>query len=332
MKRFMKAIAAIMLMTAAVCTAGCTKEGNKDVKVTTNAPQNITQTSATISGEVEVVADGITITEKGVCWGTSKNPTVSDNHMASDGRGVTVSCTITGLEPGTTYHVRVYATDGSEYYYGTDQSFTTEGNLGGGDDHAWVDLGLPSGTLWATCNVGANSPEGYGDYFAWGETEPKAIYDWNTYKYCNGDYNQLTKYCSRSDYGYNDFTDNLTVLQPSDDVATVNWGEEWCIPTANQWLELLDNVPNTWITQNGVNGWLFSANNGNSLFLPAAGCHWNDELRDVGLYGGYWSSLLYTDWPAYAEYLHLIGSNNCYVDYGRCNGQSVRAVRSSRQK
>lgn len=78
----------------------------------------------------------------------------------------------------------------------------------------YVDLGLPSGTLWATCNVGADTPEGYGDYFAWGETQPKTTYNWSTYRYCNGDYVKLTKYCGNSSYGYNGFTDDLTVLQP----------------------------------------------------------------------------------------------------------------------
>ena len=90
--------------------------------------------------------------------------------------------------------------------------------------HEWVDLGLPSGTLWATCNVGASSPEGYGDYFAWGETEPKDYYDWSTYKWCNGNEVTLTKYCTDSFFGYNGFTDGKTELDPEDDAAYVNWG------------------------------------------------------------------------------------------------------------
>ena len=106
------------------------------------------------------------------------------------------------------------------------------GDIGGNtyNGHEYVDLGLPSGTLWATCNVGADTPEGYGDYFAWGETTPKTTYNWNTYKYCNGGegLNTLTKYCSDSNFGYNGFTDNLTVLQlMDDDAATVNWGSGW---------------------------------------------------------------------------------------------------------
>lgn len=136
MQKFMRAIAAIMLTVAVVIAAGCNKQENNNVKVTTHAPQDITATTATISGEVDVVTSGISITEKGVCWGTSKNPTVSDNHMASNGRGVNVTCTITGLEPSTNYHVRVYATDGTEFYYGTDQGFTTLESGGGGNDGA----------------------------------------------------------------------------------------------------------------------------------------------------------------------------------------------------
>ena len=112
----------------------------------------------------------------------------------------------------------------------------TKDNGGNGTykGHDYVDLGLPSGTMWATCNVGAESPDQYGDYFAWGETTPKDTYNWNTYLYSNGDYNQLTKYCSQSDFGFNGFTDNLKTLQPSDDAATTNWGEAGALqPTTN---------------------------------------------------------------------------------------------------
>ena len=196
--------------------------------------------------------------------------------------------------------------------------------------HEFVDLGLPSGTLWATCNVGAETPEGYGDYFAWGETEPKTTYNWNTYQHCNGVLDQLTKYCNDSDYGYNGFTDDLTVLQPSDDAATANWGSGWCMPTADQWRELRDNTSAAWTTHNGVNGRLFAAPNGNSLFLPAAGDRWGDELLYVGEDGGYWSSSLGTHDtadPAGAWNFDLDGM--CYDD--RAIGLSVRAVCFSRQ-
>ena len=101
-------------------------------------------------------------------------------------------------------------------------------------EHEWVDLGLPSGTLWATMNVGASSPEGYGDNFAWGETAPKNVYNWSTYQWCMGSYDTFTKYCNISSYGYNGFTDNKLELDPEDDAATANWGPEWCMPSQEQ--------------------------------------------------------------------------------------------------
>ena len=206
------------------------------------------------------------------------------------------------------------------------------GNNSGGNGvyngHEYVDLGLPSGLLWATCNVGADKPEEYGDYFAWGETAPKAIYNLTTCFFCNDD--QFIKYCSNSSYGYNGFTDTLTILQPSDDAATANWGSGWCMPTADQWRELKDNTITQWATQNGIDGLLLIAPNGNSLFLPAAGYRWNDELYYVGL-GTYWSCLLNTDYPSDAWFFDF-NSNYCNMgNSGRDRGRSVRAVHPAPQ-
>ena len=195
--------------------------------------------------------------------------------------------------------------------------------------HEYVDLGLPSGLLWATCNVGADSPEDYGDYFAWGETQPKSTYNWSTYQYCNDYYNTLTKYCNNSGYGYNGFTDNLTTLLPEDDAATANWGDGWRMPTNEEWQELYNNTTVTWTQQNGVNGRLFTAANGNSLFLPAAGYRGGVSLNGAGTLDYCWSSSLYTDSPNYAWYFYF--SSDLYdMHYygGRCVGQSVRPVRS----
>ena len=198
-------------------------------------------------------------------------------------------------------------------------------------DHPYVDLGLPSGLLWATCNVGADNPEDYGDYFAWGETQPKDTYNWSTYQYCNGSYNTLTKYCSNSSYGYNGFTDNLTTLLPEDDAATANWGADWRMPTKEEWQELYDNTTCVWTTQNGVNGRLFTASNGNSLFLPAAGYRIGSSLNYAGSYGYYWSSSLSTDYPSYAWSLDFLSVNYDMYNRYRYYGQSVRPVCSSRQ-
>ena len=104
-------------------------------------------------------------------------------------------------------------------------AFGNKGSDNGSTETAeWVDLGLPSGLLWAACNLGASSPEEYGDYYAWGETTTKEVYNWSMYKYSNGDYDQLTKYCNSSSYGHNGFTDNLTTLDAMDDAATQKLG------------------------------------------------------------------------------------------------------------
>lgn len=193
----------------------------------------------------------------------------------------------------------------------------------------WVDLGLPSGLLWATRNVGASRPEDYGDYFAWGETTPKDNYSWETYRYANGNKDQLTKYCNYSGSGYNGFSDNLTTLQPSDDAAKANISGSW-MPTFGEWQELLNNCTWTWTTRNGVNGYQVKGPNGERLFLPAAGNRWDGNTLNVGSYGYYWSSSLFEDRPYYAWYL---GFNSVDVGWSyndRDDGFSVRPVRSAR--
>lgn len=198
--------------------------------------------------------------------------------------------------------------------------------------HEYVDLGLPSGTLWATCNVGASKPEEYGNYYAWGETSTKSTYNWDTYKYSNGSEDKLTKYCNKKKNGDKRFRDNLTVLQASDDAATVNWGNGWCMPTIAQWEELLSNTTMTMTTQNGVNGRLFKASNGNSLFLPAAGSRHGGNLNKAGSNGYYRSSSLYTDSPDFAWGFYFYP--NYWYKFGRDRivrdgGLPIRAVRSS---
>ena len=251
-----------------------------------------------------------------VTW-TSSNEAVAE--VNSTGR-VTANaygtCTIT-----------CSATDGSGVKATCQVTVSSSGQQG---NHEYVDLDLPSGTKWATCNVGASKPEEYGDYFAWGETITKSTYDWSTYKWCKGSETTMTKYCTLSDYGYNGFTDNLTELQPEDDAATANWGSGWKMPSRDQIIELVNDEYTTWEwTQlNGVYGRkVTSKSNGNSIFLPAAGRRWLGGLYDAGSYGYYWSSSLYPYYDGYAYYLFFdSGSWNCYY-YGRSNGRSVRAVR-----
>ncbi len=194
----------------------------------------------------------------------------------------------------------------------------------------WVDLGLPSGLLWAACNLGASSPEEYGDYYAWGETTTKEVYNWSTYKYCNGDHGQLTKYCNNSSCGYNGFTDNLTTLEAMDDAATQKFGSGARMPTKAEWKELINNTIAEWTTQNGVNGRKFTAFNGKSLFLPAAGYRWDGELDYAGENGNYWSSSLNESYPGSAWYFYFDSDDQLMHGSYRYFGQSVRPVRSAR--
>ena len=198
----------------------------------------------------------------------------------------------------------------------------------GGDIHEYVDLGLPSGTLWATCNVGANSPEDYGDYFAWGETAPKEMYNWNTYKWCEGSFNTLTKYCKESDNGYKGFTDGKSELDLEDDAAYVNWGTLWRMPTIEQQKELVNNCDWTWTTHNGVDGRLVTGPNGNTLFLPAAGTYWSNSLNGVGNWGRYLSRNLDNAYSFHACYMYFTSGVLQWYNYDyRYEGYSVRAVR-----
>ena len=191
------------------------------------------------------------------------------------------------------------------------------------NSHDWVDLGLPSGLKWATCNVGANAPEEYGDYFAWGEVEPKTTYDWSTYKWCNGSYDTQTKYCTDSSYGT---VDNKTVLDKEDDAAAVNWGGKWRMPTKAEQNELRQQCTWTWTSKGGVNGYQVTGPNGKSIFLPAAGYRIDISLYSVGSYGYYWSSSLSTDYPDYAYNLDF-GSGYVHWNFdGRYYGGGVRPV------
>ena len=300
--------------------------------VSTAEVTDITATTATCGGTI-ATDGGLAITARGVCWSTSHNPTLGDSHT-TDGTGTgSFTSTITGLNASTTYYVRAYASNSLVTIYGGEQSFTTEAGGGSGGDHAYVDLGLPSGLLWATCNVGADNPEDYGDYFAWGETQPKDTYSWSTYQYCNGGdgWNTLTKYCNNSSYGYNGFTDDLTSLLPEDDAATANWGSDWRMPTKEEWQELYNNTTHTWTTQNGVNGRLFTASNGNSLFLPAAGYRNYSSFVSAGSYGNYWSSSLIAGSPNYAWYFYFYSGSYYVNSDDRIYGLSVRGVRVGSQ-
>ncbi len=199
------------------------------------------------------------------------------------------------------------------------------------NDHEFVDLGLPSGLLWATCNIGANSPEEYGDYFAWGETEPKDNYSWLSYKHAElrlyhsydkaieamkeidqewfeddpyGDWEMykqsndskyyITKYCNEHRYG---LVDNFITLKLEDDAAHKNWGDSWRMPNLEEYEELLEYCKWEWSKQNNINGFRVIGPTGNSIFLPAAGAKQENAVICDGTNGLYWSSSLYRRGP-----------------------------------
>lgn len=224
------------------------------------------------------------------------------------------------------------AADGSGTAYADQSTITPIANVNLyaqwlAPEHEYVDLGLPSGTLWATMNVGADSPEDYGDYFAWGETEPKEVYNWSTYKWCNGSSTTQTKYCTSSSYGT---VDNKTVLDLADDAANANWGGDWRMPTDEEREELQNTSYTTWTwtTKNGVQGYKVASKiNGNSIFLPAAGYRFNSELYDAGFEEGYyWSSSLNTSVSDYAFYFLFNWTIVDYSSHFRYYGLSVRPV------
>ena len=198
---------------------------------------------------------------------------------------------------------------------------------------AYVDLGLPSRTLWANCNVGTNKPEGLGDYFAWGEVTPKTTYSWANYAHCNGAANQLTKYCNDPAYGYNHFTDTLTVLDRPDDAGWCNFDSNLGprLPSQEQWQELFQHTTHTWTTLNGVEGVRFEANNGNSIFLPAAGMR-HDGGNTVGVEHGYYWLNSFDEGNPTSAWNFMIGADldvigNSTSTAPRNVGFSVRPVR-----
>lgn len=190
-----------------------------------------------------------------------------------------------------------------------------EDHISGGSDisgvayngHEYVDLGLPSGLKWATCNVGASYPDEYGDYYAWGEIETKSDYSSDNYK-ANG-------------IDVDDISGNAQY-----DVARAKWGGSWRMPTKDECLELIDNCTWSWTTQYGREGYKVVGPNGNSIFFPAAGYRNGANLYDRGSYGYYWSSSLYGDNDSGAYSLYFGGGIYRWYYSLRYYGRSVRPV------
>ena len=272
--------------------------------VTTTIVTNVTSTTATSGGNV-TDDGGATVTARGVCWSTSPDPTIDDN-KTTDGNGTgAFTSQLTNLTHSTTYYIRAYATNSEGTSYGEQKYFSTlsDGMING---HQYVDLGLSSGLKWATCNVGADSPEDYGNYYAWGETETKAEYTQD---------NSVTFGQQLSDISGN----------AQYDAATANWGGSWRTPTKDEIRELIYNCNWTPETQNGVDGFKVTGNNGNYIFIPASGYRDGSSLY---IYGEcyYWSS---TPRQYGVEFANILYSDTEFqsedVNY-RYRGLTIRPV------
>ena len=203
-------------------------------------------------------------------------------------------------------------------------------------DYAYVDLGLS--VKWAKCNVGADSVHHYGNYYAWGEVEPKEVYSWSAYKFMDSSINDkkgITKYTVADgqtegvwyDSEGNFIGDNKTTLEKEDDAAAVNMGGSWRMPTSAEQDELRTKCTWTWTTLNGVNGYNIVGSNGNSIFLPVAGRRYNSDLSSVGETGFYWSSSLYKyRYSQIADFLYFYSDGIIWNYTDRYYGQSVRGV------
>ena len=286
--------------------------------VTTTEVTGITCLTAVSGGEVTF--DGnVKVTVRGICWSTRQNPTIEDS-KTNKGSGVgTYTYKMTNLELNTKYYVRAYATNEVGTSYGEEVSFTTlaaySPATGSSNGYGYVDLGLS--VKWATCNVGATSPEGFGKYYACGETTTKAEYNSS---------NCPTYGLSKSELKSQGYIDSEGNLTPQYDAATANWGGTWRMPTYAELKELNTQCTWEWINTNGVEGYSVIGPNGNSIFLPAAGRRDGSSLFYAGSYGYYWSSTPYDYFVNGAYYLYF---DSCILNmnYGyRYYGQSLRPV------
>ncbi len=204
-----------------------------------------------------------------------------------------------------------------------------KGVSGTENNHPYVDLGLPSATLWAHMNVGASKAHEPGKYFAWGETSTKNAYDWSSYKYCeNGNKRKITKYCTNGEYGA---VDGLVTLQPEDDAATAMMGGRWRTPTQKEAQELIQNCKWTWGEVEGVLGYTIEGPNKNTIFMPISGCRMYDEPIPVGSKsdGFYWTASLEQN-ENKSIYAMGINFNKSFYEKitgsSRYSGRVVRAV------
>lgn len=285
-------------------------------KATTGECLENSQRSATVSCTYENVP------ENGICGVkyTWPNGSISKDIGRVEG---TQKIQLSSLEPSTDYYYQAFIKIGDEYVMAEEtKSFTTKPvltQLCPDNNHPHlIDLGLPSGTKWSCCNVGASNPEETGGYYAWGETKEKDEYVWENYSH----YDQST-YTSYSNSGFINIGSDIS--NSSYDVAHTEWKESWQMPTAEQYNELINKTTSTWTNQNGVNGMKFIGLNGNSIFIPAAGDKWNKDSFDKGERGSYWSSTQHG--AKEAAWCFFVNSEGTSVDANtRYGGMTVRPV------
>ncbi|MBQ6800618.1 MAG: hypothetical protein IJP08_05875 [Bacteroidaceae bacterium] len=289
------------------------KDFRLDVVMETGNASSVTKNSAEVSGSADGLESAEMLCELGVCYNTAGNPTFNNSQFVTSGRKASgdFSITLNDLKPNTTYYYVTCLMIDGEYFYGDVRSFKTEKSDEPTPGEA-IDLGLS--VKWASHNVGASSPEGYGGYYAWGETEEKSSYYWGDYKYCNN---------STGDFDY--IGSNISGTQY--DVAHVKWGGSWRMPTRDEIKELVNKCTWKWTSLNGVNGQLVTGPNGNSIFLPAAGDRRGTDLHNRGSYGYYWSATLGGSNGDYAYDLYFLSDGSYWVDWNdRDFGRSVRPV------
>ena len=298
----MKCLRYIVLMLSVLLVAACEQLSLPDTELILAKQRIVETTESSAVIEIEFHPTAATIQTVTACYtgGLKKEMT----HV----KGLVYRVELKNLQSNTEYHVYYEVSNVfSTVVVNANCSFITV-ESGEKPDNPntptvtpeYVDLGLPSGVKWATFNVGATKPEEYGDYFAWGETEPKELYDESTYS------------------------------EKEEDAATANWGSEWRMPTQAEQDELRTECSWTWMTENDVNGYKVVGPNGNSIFLPAAGYCSGSSLYNVGHKGFYWASSLYTGNTSYAYYLSFTYNDVSRYSNDRCYGQSIRPVYDAR--
>jgi uncharacterized protein YjdB len=236
---------------------------------------------------------------------------------SNDSIATVVDGVVKGIDVGTAT-ITCVSTDGSDVQFSFDVNVT----------HGYVDLGLPSGTLWATCNIGASSPEDYGNYLAWadpvGSDEGKTRFYWTDYKYSEGEYNQLTKYNNDPSMGVvNDYLE----LELEDDAAYLKWGNGWRVPSNDQYQELKSKCSSTVTSINGVSGTMLTGPNGNTIFFPYTGFILDNSSMLIGTYGYYWARTRSQVYSGNAG-LATFRDNGTTIAYTKslCQGQTIRPV------